>query len=147
MKTNQKEKLKAVTGMEEIPFVSEGVAAEASGFLVSEDGLTRIAEALEAADASQGSMATTQQTLDLTQQQLATATESLNTRTQELATANGTIVDLQARVAELEGEASVQNTSREEDENKRPKSKFHESPENPANKIADSLLGKPKPRD
>jgi polyhydroxyalkanoate synthesis regulator phasin len=147
MKTNQKEKLKAVTGMEEIPFVSEGIATEASGFLVSEDGLTRIAEQLEAADVSAASLTQTQQSLEQVQAQLTTATESLNARTQELATATSRIQELEARVTELENEATLTSTSRQEDGGGSGRKAFHESDANPANKLADSLLGKPKPKE
>lgn len=45
MKTEQKDFLKKVTGMDSIPFVTAGIAADADGYVISEDGLTKLAEA------------------------------------------------------------------------------------------------------
>lgn len=68
---------------------------------------------------------------------------SLATANKELTTASGRITELEARVAELEEEDGITQTAKAIDGGKT-KVPFHASPENPANKIADSLLGAPK---
>jgi transcriptional accessory protein Tex/SPT6 len=146
MKTEHKSKLIAIVGMPEIPFVSAGISSETDGFVVSEDGLTRIAEALVAGEEAAAQV--TNQTL-LVQQ----ANEARESAEGALATANETIAanatrieQLEARVSELENEGGITATSRQEDATGKKKVKFHESAENPMNKIADSLLGAPVPK-
>lgn len=50
MKTQHQELIKKVTGMDSIPFVMSGIAADADGHVISEDGMIAIAEKLEAAE-------------------------------------------------------------------------------------------------
>lgn len=146
MKTEQKSKLIAVTGMPEIPFVSAGVSADTDGYVISEDGLTRVAEALEAGDQATAQLADqalqAQQANDARQ----TAEASLTTANETISANNTRIQQLEARVTELESEGNITNTSRGADTGGKVKVKFHESAENPMNKIADSLLGAPAPK-
>jgi hypothetical protein len=73
-----------------------------------------------------------------------TAENNLATANTTIATRDKRITELEARVAELEDEAPISNTSRAEDKGgKGAKVAFHLSDENPMNKLADSLIGKP----
>lgn len=144
MKDTQKKKLLAVTGMTEILAISEGIEAGANGFIISEDGLSKIAEALEAGDAATAKL----QDQALQAQQAVAAQQKaegeLKTANEKIAADAKNIATLTARVAELEEEAPVTATTKTKDGGGKNKVPFHASAENPMNKIADSLLGKPK---
>jgi septal ring factor EnvC (AmiA/AmiB activator) len=143
MKDTQKKKLLAVTGMNEIPFIAEGLESTATGHIVSEDGLTRIAEALEETETAaarvtelEGQLATAQASLQAAEQNLATANE-------QLTTSQNRVKELEARVAELEEEPGVVNTVKGKDKVITGKKPFHASDANPMNMIADKFFGKP----
>lgn len=144
MTTKVTEKLKKITGQTDFPFVSNGVAADdANGFVVNEDALVALVEAAESAE-----------TIPALQQTIATANTMLQSATEDLATANGTIATRDARITALEAElvtanasagTSFQATTRDKDEQGGGgKIPYYASDENPANQLADKLLGKPK---
>lgn len=95
MTTAKQNKFLAITKMEGIAFVMEGVASDASGFIVTEDATEEIINAVEAGEAAIAQVQTLQG--QLTEAQTAQQTAEGN-----LANANATIQTLQARVAELE---------------------------------------------
>lgn len=143
MKDTQKKKILAVTGMTAIFAISEGIAAAADGHIISENGLTLIAEALEAGDAAIANVATMQGQLTTAQTAQQTAEAALATANTTIA-ANATQIEtLEARVAELEEEPGVKKTKKEADNTSKGKDAFHASAKNPFNQIADSLLGAP----
>lgn len=144
MKDSQKKKLLAVTGQAEIGFIASGIESSETGHIISEDGLTRIAEALEGADVTAAALTQTESNLEAANTARTAAEAELETRTQELATANTRIQELEARVTELENESGIENTTKQEDKIKAGKKPYHASDENPMNKIADGLLGKPR---
>jgi transcriptional accessory protein Tex/SPT6 len=147
MKDTQKNKLKAVTGMNEIPFVMEGIAAETSGHVISENGMSLIAEALEAADAQAAGLTAVQASLETAQAATATAETALATATETIATRDARIAELEAQVEELEADGGVTNTSRALDPAKKVKVKSYESAEDPINKMIDGILGAPKKKE
>lgn len=118
MTTKNQEQLKKVTGMNEIPFISAGIAADTDGFVVTEDGLTALVEASVENETAQARI--TELTNQLTTAQAAqqTAEAALATANTNLATANTSLTTLQARVTELEGEdaGAGSATGKKEDE-------------------------------
>lgn len=139
MKDSQKQRLIAVSGQQQFNMISEGIESSETGYIVSEDALTQIAEALEAAADTSA--------LDATNAALVAAQEARQQAEDDLATANQTIATLTARVEELEEEPGISQTSKANDEGKGSKVAFHESDANPFNQIADGLFGKPKKKD
>lgn len=121
---------------------TESFEALNEGIWVTEAALTNIETALAARDERVAELEAT----------LSVANESIAAHDTAVETLNQTITANEARIAELEAEnaglrrapaASFQNTSKAEDE--KPKAPaFHLSDENPMNKLADSLMGKPK---
>lgn len=94
MTTKNQEKFLAITKMEAIPFVMEGVASDATGHVISEDAAEEILTAVNAgeqATARVGELETA----------LATAETARQTAEADLATANTTIDNLQAQIVEL----------------------------------------------
>lgn len=102
MTTKNTDQLKKVTGMTEIPYVSEGIAAETSGFVIHEDGLTSLVEASAANEANSSAVAALQSQLDAANTASQNAEAALATANANLATANESIETLQDRVTELE---------------------------------------------
>lgn len=144
MTTKISDKLKKITGQTDFPFVSAGIVASenANGHVLNEDALVALVEAADAGEAAQATIA--DQALQAQQAVAAqqTAEAALATANQTIAANTTRIQELEARVAELEGEAGVTNTNKEKD-GAEGKVAFHESAKNPMNQIADSLLGAP----
>jgi hypothetical protein len=116
MTTKQTEQLKKVTGMTEIPFVSEGIASETSGFVVSEDGLTALVEASVANETAAARIAELEGSLATAQTAQQTAEASLATANTALATSQARVTELEAKVTELEAEdAKGSETGKKED--------------------------------
>jgi hypothetical protein len=146
MTTKNVTQLKKVTGQTDIPFVSAGVTVHenVSGHVISEDGLTALVEASFAGEAAAARVTALEQERDAAVTARTTAENNLATANTTIATRDARITELEARVAELEDEAPISNTSRAEDKGgKGAKVAFHLSDENPMNKLADSLIGKP----
>lgn len=143
MKDTQKKKLLAVTGMSEIPFVAEGIESTITGHVLTEDAITRVAEALEANDQTAAALQTATARITELETQLQDAGTARQLAETNLATATEEIGTLQARVDELESEGGVTKTGKSADGSPT-KAPFHLSENNPMNKIADSLMGKPK---
>lgn len=137
--------LKKITGMNDIPFVSAGVAADEniSGHVITEDGVTALVEASIAGEAAAASLS--DQALQAQQAVAAQqAAESLlATANTNLATANTRITTLEARVADLEEEAPITPTSKKEDKHGKDKTPYHLSENNPCNQAADKYYGVP----
>ena len=148
MTDQQKQRLVAVTGQNEIPFISEGVESTTAGYIVGEDGLSRIAAALEAADAASAGLTEVQSQLEAANTARQTAEDNLAAAQQETATANARIEELQARVTELENESGITQTTKGKD-NKGGKTKVaaHEDPTVSFNAMADRLMGVPATKD
>jgi len=148
MKDAQKNKILLVTGMSEIGFIAEGLESSQTGYIVSEDGLSRIAEALELADtATQAAEASAARVTEL-ETQLQQANEARTNAETALSTAQTELQTAQTRVAELEQEGGISQTSKGADANNGgEKTPFHLSTKNPANALADSLLGAPQKAD
>lgn len=144
MTNQQKEKLVAVSGQNEIPFISEGVESTTAGYILSEDGLSRIAAALETADAANAGLAEVQSQLDAATTARQTAEDNLATAEQELDTANTRIQELEARVEELENESGITQTTKSIDKGGKTKLAAHEDPNMSFNAMADKLLGSPQ---
>jgi predicted nucleic acid-binding Zn-ribbon protein len=104
MKDTQKEKLKAITGLDAIPFVTAGIAADTAGYVVSEDALTRLVEAAETGEAAQATLATVQAELATANTTLTAAQAAATAAQTELATANTELATAQARIAVLEAQ-------------------------------------------
>ena len=147
MTTKNTDKLKKITGQTDFPFVSAGVVASenANGHVVNEDALVALIEAAEAGEAAQATIAGLQAQLTAAQSAQQSAEAALVSANATIATNTTSINTLEARVAELEEDGSIPPTSRAGDQGGKVKMSFHKSPENPMNKIADSLLGAPKP--
>ena len=143
MKDAQKKKLLAVTGMNEIPFIAEGIESSSTGHIVSEDGLTRVAEALEVADASTERITELEAQLETAQAAQQTAEQNLATANEQLTASQTRVTELEARVAELEEEPGVTHTVKGKDKGAPGKRPFHASDANPMNMIADKFFGKP----
>lgn len=141
MKDSQKAKLKAVTGLKEIPFVTEGIAADTSGHVVSEDGMTRIAEALEASDTAVATAtATVQSQLDVANAAKVKAETELAAAKKTITEKETEITTLNTKVEELENDGSVTQTTKEADKNPK-KTKGYNADADPINMLADSILG------
>ncbi len=140
MKTTQKDKLKAVTGMNEIPYISEGVAAESAGYVISEDGLTRLAESVESGEASAARVTELEGSLQTAQTAQATAETNLATANQTITANNTRIQELEAQVAELETEPAVTRTKKRTDLPETGKVKAHENPKSSFNQAADRFF-------
>lgn len=146
MKDAQKNKILAVTGMSEIGFIAEGLESSQTGYIVSEDGLSRIAEALEQADAAAQVAEANAARITELEGQLQQANEARTTAENSLSAVQTELQTAQARVTELEAEGGISQTSKGADAgNGGGKTPFHLSATNPANALADSLLGAPKP--
>lgn len=148
MKDTQKQILIAVTGMREIPFVAAGLTLEESGFLLTEDAVTRLSEALETAQAESSQVVSLGDQITALQQSLQEATTARETAEAALVIANQTIEANATRILQLETDEDgdgLTQTSRNTDNNGKNKVPFHASAENPINKMADGLMGAPKP--
>ncbi len=144
MTTEQKNKLIAISGQTEFSFITEGVESSATGYIVSEDALTRLATSLEESDVLATRNGELVQQAQQSADQLATAQAQVQQLQADLSTAQGQNTTLQARVDELEAAGGVTQTQKEADDlNDKNKLGAHEDPNNPLNKIADGLLGKP----
>lgn len=148
MKDTHKKKLMAVSGMNEIPFVSEGIESGTAGYVVSEDGMTKIAEALEKSE-TDSSAAT-----EKLQNDLNAANAAKKKAEDDLAAANAAKTKVEtdlatatARIEELEADGAVTQTIKQDDKTGKTTVPYHESADNPLNKIADSLLGAPAPKE
>jgi len=129
--------------------VIENLPVDANGYFLNDEQMTNIEAALVAGNAAIENAATITE-------QLAQANTARQTAESALATANTTIEQRDATIAQLQTQLTeaqkrpandFQNTSREKDTQGSGKSPFHSSDDNPANLIADTLLGKPKPKD
>jgi hypothetical protein len=97
MKQEHQQKILAVTKMDSIPFVSAGIASEHEGHVLSEDALIAVAEALEAAEATQEQAERATQL----ESELVAANDAKLEAQNQLADANATIESLQAEIAQL----------------------------------------------
>lgn len=140
MKTEQKIRLLAVTKMEAIDFISEGIESSVSGHVISEDGLTNIAEALEAGEAAQARITELEEQVTTAQTAQHTAEANLATANETINANNTRIQDLEARVTELEEEPGIQHSSREKDGEHDGKVPFHQSKKSSFNQLADELF-------
>lgn len=141
MKTESKNILMAVSGLNEIPFIAEGLESTVTGFVISEDGLTRIAEALQAGDAATKEAATLQGAVTAAQAAKETAEAALVTANGFAEGQAAMIESLQARVNELEAEPAVSTTSKKTDDVKTAKVEAYNDPQLPFNALADRLMG------
>lgn len=101
MKTEQKDFLKKVTGMDNIPFVSAGIASDADGFLVSEDGLTKLAESAMAGDAAVEKVSNLETAATASTEKIAGLEAQVQTLTNEKTAADAKVVSLTAEVEKL----------------------------------------------
>lgn len=115
MTTKNEQLAKKYTGMTTIPFVSEGIAAEISGFVVTEDALTAMVEACANNEAAQEELTGLQAQLDTANAAKKTAEDALVVANASVTEKDAKIKSLEARVAELEEEAGITTTSREKD--------------------------------
>jgi septal ring factor EnvC (AmiA/AmiB activator) len=104
MTTKNTDQLKKVTGMNEIPFVSEGIASATSGYVVNEDGLTALVEASLAAETSAARITELESQLAAANTAKETAENNLATANASLKAANEEVNGLKAKVAELSSE-------------------------------------------
>jgi hypothetical protein len=117
MTTKNTDQLKKVTGMTEIPFVSEGIASATSGYVVSEDGITALVEASFNAETSAARVAELEQQLAAANTAKQTAESNLANANAALQTANNLVVELEKEVKELGKEdAAASETSKGKDE-------------------------------
>lgn len=117
MTTKNTDQLKKVTGMTEIPFVSEGIASGTSGFVVSEDGLTALVEASLNVETASARVAELEQQLAAANTAKQTAESNLATANASLQTANNRVAELEAEVKELGKEdAAASETAKGKDE-------------------------------
>lgn len=145
MTTAQKNKLISISGQTEFSFITEGVESTETGYIVSEDALTRMAAALEAAEASTARITELEGQLQQSADQLATAQQQAQQLQGQLTTAQEENGTLTARVEELEADATITQTTRGGDPSlSKVKVAAHEDPNNPLNEMADKLMGAPK---
>lgn len=147
-------KVLAATKSESILAVIEGLPVDAAGFFMTEEQMTAVEEQLEAnasAIAGHDTVVTglnEQITAANTAREEAAAAQA--TAETALATANSSITEKDARIKELEEQVGrleaatppPTNTRTEKDET----NGHRPAGENPMNKLADSLLGAPKPK-
>jgi hypothetical protein len=101
MKDAQKDFLKKITGMAVIPFVTAGIASESDGFVISEDGITKLVESAMSAEGSAAKV------IELTTAATASSTKvvELTSQVETLTAANtkleGEKVALQTEVTRL----------------------------------------------
>lgn len=145
MTTEQKNKLIAISGQSEFAFITEGVESTATGYIVSEDALTRMAAALEAAEASTARITELEAQLQQSADQLATAQQQAQQLQGQLTTAQEENGTLTARVEELEADATITQTNKKDDKLpvKTGNGEAHLNPNSSMNRLADSLFGKP----
>lgn len=143
MKDTHKQILLSVTGMNEIPAISEGIESSANGFIISEDGLTRMAEALEGTDANAAAVTELQSQLEIKNGFAQELTDALSAANETISGNNARIQELEARVAELENENPITVTSRNKDKSSKTNVAFHNDPNVSFNAMADRLMGKP----
>jgi hypothetical protein len=126
--------------------VIENLPIDQNGFFLDATQMDNIEAQLEAADTAAASVTS------LTEQ-LAAAEAARQTADTALATAQQTISANATRITELEQQlaaaqeapaAEFENSSREKDAQGNLKIPFHQREDNPANKLADNLFGKPK---
>jgi len=145
MKTEQQQRILAVTQMEEIGFISEGIESSVSGHIISEDGLTNIAEALEAGEAAQARVTELEEQLNTAsagnteiQSQLDTANETINAN-------NTRIQQLEEEVAALQAQEGITQTRKKSDDGgSKSKLPAHADPSAASNALADKLMGAPQ---
>ena len=147
MKDTHKSALLKATGATDLPFISDGIEAGTSGYIISEDGLTRIAEALEIAAVQAAQLLTAQESLSAANEALIELNGQLAAATATAATNNALVAGLQARVSELEEEAPLTQTTREKDKTRMAAVASYKDPNNVFNQIADGLFGVPKEKE
>lgn len=144
MKDTQKAYLKKVNGENDIPFVSEGIAAEASGYILSENALTSLVEAAMNNEGAATKVTALTEQLETANAAKTTAEESLKTANESISAKDEEIVKLKADLEAAESRADeMEEATRETDASGKGKVPFHLSDDNPMNKIADSVFGKP----
>jgi hypothetical protein len=99
MKTEHQKKVLAITQQESIPYVMNGIAADAEGHIISEDTLIAMVEAIEAGETAIASLTEAQTNLATAKTELATANASLTTAQADLQAANEKVVALEEKVA------------------------------------------------
>jgi chromosome segregation ATPase len=145
MTTEQKNKIIAISGQPEFSFITEGVESTETGYIVSEDALTRMAAALEAAEASTARITELEAQIQQSADQLTTAQEQTQQLQGQLTTAQEQNTTLQSRVEELEADGGITQTTKGADPAVgKVKIAAHEDPKNPLNEMADKLMGAPK---
>lgn len=136
MTTKNQTQAKKVTGMESIPYLSMGVAADTDGYVVSEDGLTALVEASLLAE----TVPTLQAQVTAANAAKKLAEDNLITANATIAARDASIVTLTARVEELESEGTITQTIKTVDKNPN-KTKGYNADADPINMLADSILG------
>jgi septal ring factor EnvC (AmiA/AmiB activator) len=126
--------------------VIENLAIDQNGFFLDATQMDNIEAQLEAGETAVASAA------GLTEQ-LAAAETARQTAEASLVTAQETITANNARITELEAQlaaaqekpaAEFETATRERDAQGALKTPYHQREDNPANQLADGLLGKPK---
>jgi hypothetical protein len=126
--------------------VIENLPIDQNGFFLDATQMDNIEEQLQAGETAAAGVTS------LTEQ-LAAAEAARQTADTALAAAQTTITANSARITELEQQLATaqqkpagefENTSRERDAQGNLKTPYHEREDNPANQLADGLLGKPK---
>lgn len=141
----QRNALLKISQQNELPFITEGMESSAVGYIVSEDALTRIAAALEAAETSAGSATETAAQLTTAQENMTAAQTQIQQLQGQLTAAQEANGTLQARVDELEADGSLTQTTRLNDQSlSKGKVPAHENPKSSINALADKLMGSPK---
>ncbi len=139
----------AATKAPEITALIDGMSVVGNGFFFTEEMLSNNEAALDAAAAAPDQVA------QLTQQ-LADANAAKKTAEEALATATAQITAKDAEIAQLKTDlaaaeevaAPFTEATRTADSNgQNGKQPYHLSDKNPANIIADSVMGKPKPKE
>jgi len=102
MKDSQKKKVLEITKQESLAFVMPGIAADAEGHVISEDGLIALVEAIETGEAASAALATAQAELSTANTALTTAQEAATTAQTALTTAQADLEKANAKIAVLE---------------------------------------------
>jgi len=126
----------------EITALVDGMSVVGNGYFFTEEMLNNIEAALA------GNPDQAARILQL-EQQLQQAEAGRTMAVNSLAAANNTIIERDAEITRLNEELNgaggeFENTKRDKDAQGKEEVGYHLSDENPANQIADSLLGKPK---
>ncbi|MGN6476318.1 MAG: hypothetical protein ACTHKV_03760 [Flavipsychrobacter sp.] len=140
-------KVLAASKSESILAVIEGLPVDANGYFMTEEQMTAVEDQLEA---NATAIASHENAVEGLNAQVTAAQTAQKSAEDALAAANTSITEKDARINELEaqvakleaGTPDPNQTNRDKDDTAGKNAGW----ENPMNKLADSLLGKPKPK-